>query len=132
MGAPTTVLTSGMIVSPPLPDYESPADLALFCLARIQKIAQAGPRHLLPLPEEITAIEVISKFIYIMGIMCNTHNYNHFASIHTHTHTHKIITINELYVTILIEKNVNSSYEWVLKLVIFLGVGNCLHIVALC
>jgi hypothetical protein len=84
MGAPTTVLTSGMTVSPPLPDYESPADLALFCLARIQKIAQAGPRHLLPLPEEITAIEVISKFMYIMGIMCNTHNYNHFASIYIH------------------------------------------------
>ncbi|CAK9195600.1 unnamed protein product [Sphagnum jensenii] len=49
-----------MTVSPPPPDYESPADLALFCLARIQKIAQAGPRHLLPLPEEITAIEVLS------------------------------------------------------------------------
>jgi hypothetical protein len=111
MGAPTTVLTSGMTVSPPPPDYESPADLALFCLARIQKIAQAGPRHLLPLPEEITAIEVISKFMYIMGIMCNTHNCNHFTSIYALY----IITINKLYVTILIEKNINSSYEWVLK-----------------
>ncbi len=127
MGAPTTVLTSGMTVSPPLPDYESPADLALFCLARIQKIAQAGPRRLLPLPEEITAIEVISKFMYIMGIVCKTHNYNHFASIYAL----EIITVNKLYVTILIEKNINSSYEWVLKLVIFLGVGNCLHIIAL-
>lgn len=40
--------------------YGTSANSASYCLMRVRKLAQIGPRRLLPLPMEVTAIEVFN------------------------------------------------------------------------